>query len=224
MYCEEGEKMGKNRNKTNKINNNQKKNKTDYLTIIVTALITGGISFAGNYMILNRQLEQETVKRDYEVKKSIYTSFLDKINQKDDLLIQELLVIGSLSRQIDTDSSIRVLEDKIFEFHSKYQWMEIYSKLNLYLNNLNLVSNPKIKMYVKDIINVISYRKDLIDYEKYPSDFRKKGLDWIASEGGEMVENYGSNGQLSNDVWYSMMMASEILDILIEEMSEDLNK
>lgn len=39
-----------------------------------------------------------------------------------------------------------------------------------------------------------------------------------------MVENYGSNGQLSNDVWYSMMMASEILDILIEEMSEDLNK
>lgn len=163
----------------------QKKDKKSniYITIVMTALLSGVMSTGGIYITAPYQTEQLMKQKNYENRAQAYGKFLDEMTSDKSSATFYLVAINSLVINITSDASVQKLEDRIAILSNKNENYELFFSLVSNLQILQLYGSIKVEQYCNDFISVLLGNEYVVDWNLHSNTVKSIKDDWVENNG-----------------------------------------
>lgn len=159
---------------------NSNSNSNQYITIIISVLLSGLVSCGTAFFTTSYQTEQIIKQKTYENKISAYNEFLSKINNEKYSKINSLFLINKMLDNLTVDESIQKIEDSIFLLSKEQEFLYI---LDNHLKILSLYGSEKVKIYCSDILSVYLDNEYSVNWDYHSEFVRNTRDDWVNNDG-----------------------------------------
>ena len=188
-----------------------------YLIALLIALGVVLLLTAGNYYLLE---ERTSHQKHSDPKKEVYLSFINKMEQSNDPMIRELLNIGSLTNNVNTDGEAQNLEGKVRHLLTLHDTSDIYWRLNSDFNTARLGASDRIKVRADDVLNTLTgnfHKVQITNYSPEVQAFYRKWWERRDSGIGDANEK-----RITPEERFSIIMSSKLLQNMIQAMKEEI--
>lgn len=191
-----------------------------YLLAFFTVLFASLFSTVGNYYLSKGHINHALLEKDFDLRREVYLSFINKIDKSNDPTISELLNIGSLADNVFTDSEIQRFEDRLHNILSRNSTYDIYWRLNSDLNILRLRASDRVKARADDLLNILTLNFHEVQIKNHSTEVQAYYSKWQEIQHDGIV--YGFEERISPEQRFSIILSSKLLQSLIQAMREEL--
>ena len=202
------------------MNRRTKHSPNPYLLAFFTALFAGLFSIVGIYYLSKIHINHMLLEKDLDLKKEMYLSFINKIDKNNDPIISELLSIGPLADNVNTDGEIQNFEDKLYNILSRNSTYDIYWRLNSDLNIIRLRASDRVKTRADDLLNTLILNFNEVQIKKHSPEIQAYYSKWWEIQRDGIA--YGYEERITSEQRFSIIISSKLLQSLIQAMNEEL--
>ncbi len=189
------------------------------LLSILTAVLAAILSVIGFYFTSKIQAKNDKTQKQFEYKVMAYQSFLTSVSKTQSPIIAEILSVGKLEKHVVTDGEIQGLKDSFAKLSKLNVGYPILWQLDNDFNILRLHGSETVRQDCDDILAVLAFREDSVDWKRYPKELQTFRQDLLKRQNGVA---YGFELRVSDDERVMYILLSSLYNNLLSQLRTEL--
>src|SRR6266511_784391 len=181
-----------------------------YVMAVLTAFLAGIVALAGSYFTARAQMKRFFVEHQLNMRRSAYTAFLERVDRVHSPVLSVILNIGSMDRNIGTDSEIQELEDTLHQLLRERKIADLYWQLNSDLKVIRLNGSQQVRELSEDLLKVLAQKYHEIDILRDPRPVQEYYA--LVIEHHKKSGAYGWEERLTEEERISVLLAARLFD------------
>lgn len=146
----------------------EKKEPNPYMIAFITAIMSGAISIVGNFIIINKQLEQALFQKVFDERTKAYSDFLRKSKFSDDDSLGKLYRLYPIFAHATSDADYRDYFIELEKISSNLEANILFDKTANDLAILHVYGSKEVIQICEDLRVILLSEPTLVKIEHYP--------------------------------------------------------